>query len=578
MDNRPSPKRKKYKSLGRLLLDMGILTEAQLKQGLDEQKYSGKLLGKTLIDLGFVKEEDILKALGAQSGLEVVDLKKIKIQADIIKKVSPSVAKIYKVVPLRFEGQALIVAMGDPLNVNITDDLTFMLGCPVKSVLAKENDILDAIQKYYGGDSETIDELLSEIEKKASKVPSEEKEDEVTDVVVLQELASQPPVVKLLNLILLQAIKDRASDIHFEPFEDRYLIRYRVDGVLYDITKPPKNLALAISSRIKVMARLDIAERRLPQDGRILLSIEGKNVDLRISTLPTVYGESVVMRVLDKDVVNLSLQEIGMPDDMLKNLRRMIRNPSGIILVTGPTGSGKTTTLYSCLREINKIESKIITTEDPVEYNIYGIIQVPIRPKINLHFANCLRHILRQDPDIIMVGEIRDTETLHIAIQASLTGHLVFSTLHTNDAPGTITRLINMGAEPFLITSTLEAIMAQRLVRVICKYCREKYQPDPKTIAELGLSKEEARKITFYKGRGCYQCNKSGYKGRTGIFEFLRITEDLKPLVMQKAHMSVLRDAARKNGMKTLRESGIEKIRDGITTIEEVVRETQQYS
>jgi len=576
-DKGAEKKKKKYKSLGRLLLDMGVITESQLRQALEDQKYSGKLLGRTLTDLGFVKDEDILKALGIQSGLEVVNLKKAAVPKEVTDKVSASIAKIYKVAPVRMDGDVLIVAMSDPLNVNITDDLTFMLGRPVKGVLAKEEEILDFIQKYYGSSSESIDELLSQMEKKIPAVKGEEEEQELTDVVVLQELASQPPVVKLLNLILLQAVKDRASDIHFEPFDDKYMIRYRVDGVLYDITNPPKNLAIAISSRIKVMAKLDIAERRLPQDGRIMVSVEGKSVDLRVSTLPTVFGESVVMRVLDKDVVSLSLDHIGMPEEILTQFRRVIKNPNGIILVTGPTGCGKTTTLYSCLREINKIEYKIITTEDPVEYNLEGVVQVPIKPKINLNFANCLRYILRQDPDIIMVGEIRDAETLQIAIQASLTGHLVFSTLHTNDAPGAITRLINMGGEPFLIASTVEAVMAQRLVRVICKYCREKYDPDPKALAELSISPEESSKMTFYRGRGCYQCNKSGYKGRTGLFEFLPITEDMHGMIMQRSQISVLREAARKKGMETLREAGIEKIKQGVTTIEEIVRETQQY-
>ena len=577
MEPSPQPEKKRYQSLGRLLLKRGLITESQLQQALDEQRYSGKLLGRTLVELGFVKEEEVLKALGIQAGMEYITLKKIKISNQVVQKVPPSIAKVYKVMPVKLEGSTLTIAMSDPLNVNIPDDLRFMLGFPVKCVIAKENEILDAIQKHYGESGESIDELLGEIEKKLPTAPAEEVIEEVTDVVVLQELASQPPVVKLLNLILLQAIKDRASDIHFEPFEDKYMIRYRVDGVLYDITTPPKNLALAISSRIKVMSSLDIAESRLPQDGRIAISVEGKGVDIRVSTLPTVFGESVVMRVLDKEVVSLSLNQIGMASTMLKEFRQLIQRPNGIILVTGPTGCGKTTTLYSCLKEINKVDYKIITTEDPVEYNLHGIIQIPIRPKINLNFATCLRHILRQDPDIIMVGEIRDAETLQIAIQASLTGHLVFSTLHTNDAPGAITRLINMGAEAFLITSTLEAVVAQRLVRVICKNCREKYNPDPKALEELNLKREEVKGIVFHKGRGCSQCNKSGYKGRTGLFEFLPITEDMHGMIMQRSQISVLREAARKKGMETLREAGIEKIKQGLTTIEEVVRETQQY-
>ncbi len=572
----PRPGDKDYKSLGRLLLDKNMITDSQLKQALEEQRYTGKLLGRTLVELGFLSEEDVLKALGVQAGVEYVDLSKITIPDDIIKKISPSLAKIYKVVPVGFKDGILTIAMSDPLNVNIIDDLRFMLNCPVKGVVARETDIVDAIQKLYGASGETINEVIGEIEKKIPEAKKGGEAEEVSDVVVLQELASQPPVVKLLNLILLQSIKERASDIHFEPFEDKYMVRYRVDGVLCDVTSPPKNLALAISSRIKVMAHLDIAERRLPQDGRIMLSIEGKNIDLRVSTLPTAFGESVVLRVLDKEVVSLSLTQIGMQKKMLTELREIIVKPNGIILATGPTGGGKTTTLYSCLREINKIDYKIITTEDPVEYDLPGIIQVAIKPKINLTFANCLRHILRQDPDIIMVGEIRDTETLQIAIQASLTGHLVFSTLHTNDAPGTITRLINMGAEPFLITSTLESVIAQRLVRVICKNCRERYTPEPAALEELGLTDEEMEHMTFYRGKGCSQCNKRGYRGRTGIFEFLKMTDRLRPLVMQRSQTSVIREAAQKEGMRPLREDGLEKIRKGITTIEEIIRETQQ--
>ncbi len=568
--------KRKYQMLGRLLLDKGAISESQLEQALEEQRYSGKLLGRILVELGFVTEEEVLRLLGIQSGLEFVELSKVKIPKTVIQKISPSLAKLYKILPIKLDNNTLTIAISDPLNVNIPDDLRFMLGSSIKCVLAKEEEIMAAISDYYGESGETIDELLSEIEQKVPSGPAEDEE-EVTDAVVLQELASQPPVVKLLNLILLQAVKDRASDIHFEPFEDRYVIRYRVDGVLYDITSPPKNLALAISSRIKVMSSLDIAERRLPQDGRIMISVEGKNVDIRVSTLPTVFGESVVMRILDKDIVSLSIDQIGLRDDKLKELRRIINKPNGIILGTGPTGCGKTTTLYACLREVNKIEYKIITTEDPVEYDVGGIIQVPIRPKINLNFATCLRHILRQDPDIIMVGEIRDAETLQIAIQASLTGHLVFSTLHTNDSPGAITRLLNMGAEPFLITSTLELIIAQRLVRMICRNCRERYRPNAKALGELGLPAGEESEIVFYRGKGCKACNNSGYKGRTGIFEFLVLNDNLRHLIMEKVQVARIREEARKEGFKTLREEGLEKIRQGVTTIEEVVRETQQY-
>jgi len=573
---KPDDKKKKYQMLGGLLLEKSIVTQSQLEQALEEQRYTGKLLGRILVELGFVTEDEVLKALGVQSGLEFLNLKKINIPKAVIQKVPPSIVKIYKILPVRFEKNTLTIAISDPLNVNVPDDLRFMLGCSIKCVVAKEDEILASISNYYGESGESIDELLDEIEHKIPSAQSDEDE-ELTDVVVLQELASQAPVVKLLNLILLQAIKDRASDIHFEPFEDKYVIRYRVDGVLYDITSPPKTLALAISSRIKVMSSLDIAERRLPQDGRIMISVENKNVDIRVSTLPTVFGESVVMRILDKEIVSLSLDQVGIPGHRLKGLRRSIHKPNGIILGTGPTGCGKTTTLYACLKEINKIEYKVITTEDPVEYDIAGIIQVPIRPKINLNFATCLRHILRQDPDIIMVGEIRDTETLQIAIQASLTGHLVLSTLHTNDAPGALTRLLNMGAEPFLITSTLELVIAQRLIRVICPSCRERYQPDAKTLEELNLSKKQTGDMAFYRGKGCKACNKSGYRGRTGLFEFLVLSDDIRQLIMEKAQVGFIREAAKKNGFKTLREDGVEKIKQGVTTIEEVVRETQEY-
>ncbi len=570
---------RKYKSLGKLLIDRGLITDHQLAQALEEQKFTGKLLGRTLIELGFVREEDVLKVLGIQAGMEVVNLKNIAVNKEALQRVSPSIAKIYKIFPIDYKDNVLTVALNDPLNINLFDDLRFMIGCPVRGVVATMDEIDAAIQKHYGSTNESIDELINDIEKKMPLQKVEVAEEEgVTDVIVLQELAAQAPVVKLLNLILLEAIKDRASDIHFEPFENDFKIRYRVDGVLYDVLSPPKNLSLAISSRIKVMSNLDIAERRLPQDGRIMISIEGKSVDLRVSTLPTIFGESIVMRVLDRSVVSLSLDQLGMYDDMKSVLKRLIERPNGIILTTGPTGCGKTTTLYSCLREVNKIDVKIITTEDPVEYDIPGIVQVPIRPKINLNFATCLRHILRQDPDIIMVGEIRDAETAQIAIQSSLTGHLVLSTLHTNDAPSTVTRLINMGIEPFLITSTLEAIIAQRLVRTICKNCRERYTPDKKLIEELGLTEKDAKEKTFYRGRGCAQCNKTGYKGRTGIYELMIISDAMKPLIMDKVQTSILRDQARKEGMVMLREDGLRKIYDGRTTIEEVVRETMQYA
>lgn len=566
---RPKPER--YKKIGQLLLDLSLITEKQLEQALEEQKTSGKLLGRILVDMGIVKEEDILRVLGARAGVSVAKLKEIKIPKEVVEKIPASVAKIYTIMPISQEGNVLTIAIADPLNVSAIDDVRFILGMNIKTAIASEEDIKDMIDRNYGAEGETIEDILGIFGEKMEILPTEEME----DVAALQELASRAPVVKLLNMIMLKAVREKSSDIHFEPFEHEYKIRYRVDGVLYEVARPPKNLSLGLASRIKVMANLDIAERRLPQDGRIMVAIEGRDVDLRISTLPTIFGESVVMRVLDRAVMSLSLDEIGVSDDVKKMLRYLIQKPNGIVLATGPTGCGKTTTLYSCLREINKIEYKVITTEDPIEYDIKGIIQVPISPKIGLTFATSLRHILRQDPDIIMVGEIRDSETAQIAIQASLTGHLVFSTLHTNDASGALTRMIDMGIEPFLITSTLVAVFAQRLVRKICLDCKEEYTPEPEILGDIGLSLEEAKTKKFYHGAGCSKCNNTGYKGRTGIFELLVMNEKIRSLLLERAHTVMIKKAAVDSGMKSLLQDGLDKIYSGITTIEEVLREAQ---
>ncbi len=566
------PKQEKYKRIGQLLLEKGMINERQLEQALEEQKLTGKLLGRIFVDMGIVKEDDILQLLGARSGFSVVRLKDMKIPKEVIDKVPASVAKIYTILPVSVEGNQLSIAIADPLNVAAFDDLRFTLGMNIKGVVASDEEIKEQIQRYYGSEGETIQDVLGVFGEKMELVPEGE---EINDIATLQELASRAPVIKLLNMILLQGVREKASDIHFEPFEQDYRIRYRVDGVLYEVARPPKNLSLGLSSRIKVMANLDIAERRLPQDGRIMVTIEGKSVDLRISTLPTIFGESIVMRVLDRTTVSLSIDEVGMLDETKKRIRSIIVKPNGIFLTTGPTGCGKTTTLYGCMREINKIEYKVITTEDPVEYDLKGVIQVPINAKIGLTFATSLRHILRQDPDIIMVGEIRDAETAQIAIQASLTGHLVFSTLHTNDAAGTITRLIDMGVEPFLVTSTLEAVLAQRLVRKICQNCKEEYIPEPELISDLGLAPEEAKNRKFYRGTGCVKCNNSGYKGRTGIYELLVLNEKIRQLVIEKAHTALIKKAAIENGMKTLLDDGLEKINAGVTTAEEVLKEAQ---
>jgi len=567
----------KKKPIGQLLLEKGLITPEQLEHALNEQQKSNGLLGRILVDLGFVTEADILSTLGAQTGMPAADLSKTNIPPEVLERVSAPIAKVYKIIPVKMEENILYIAMADPLNINVLDDLRFMLECEVRGMVSNEKDIGEAIAKYYGEKTETVQDVLKDMESGAIEIKGgiDETEEDIHDVATLQELAHQVPVVKLLNLVLIQAIKDKASDLHFEPFEDQFKIRYRVDGMLYEMIPPPRHLALAVTSRIKVMAGMDIAERRLAQDGRIELNMGGREVDLRISTLPTLYGESVVIRILDRGSVMLSLDQIGLLEENLKLLRDLIKKPNGIILVTGPTGCGKTTTLYSALKEINSPEDKIITTEDPVEYNLAGIIQVQIRPHIGLTFSKCLRSILRQDPDKILVGEIRDLETAEMSIQASLTGHLVLSTLHTNDAAGTIARLIDMDIEPFLITSTLEAIIAQRLVRKICSSCKEEYSPDEEELFLIGLKPEDVKGKKFYRGKGCEVCNGIGYKGRTGILEILVINDEIRTLIVNKATAGDIRSKSREKGMSMLREDGLKKIWMGITTIEEVARETQ---
>ncbi|MDD5454489.1 MAG: ATPase, T2SS/T4P/T4SS family, partial [Candidatus Ratteibacteria bacterium] len=453
--------------IGEILKEKKLITEEQLNKALTEQRESGKLLGKILVERGYVSEADILSVLSVQLGMKEVDLSQIKIPKDLLDRVPSSIAKAYKIIPVRMEGNTLVVAMGDPMNIQILDDLRFMLDCEVKGLRSNEEEVNASIEKFYGVQAGSIEDLLKEVE--ATVTSGREEEREIADLAALEEMARQLPIVKLVNLVLIQAIKDRASDIHFEPFEDQFKIRYRVDGILYEMLPPPKHFAIPVTTRIKVMAQMDIAERRKPQDGRIALHMGGNEIDMRVSTLPTVFGESVVMRVLDKSVLRHSLDELGFRKNDLEKIRKIIRKPNGIVLVTGPTGCGKTTTLYAALMELNSIDVKIITTEEPVEYDVEGIVQVSINSAIGLTFDKCLRSILRQDPDIILVGEVRDLPTAEMSIHSSLTGHLVFSTLHTNDAPSTITRLLDMGVESYLIASTLESIISQRLVRMLCQ-------------------------------------------------------------------------------------------------------------
>lgn len=555
--------------LGQILIDLGYLSEDQLWDVLEEQKQSGgEIIGQVAVRMGMVTQEQVTEALAEQWGLPVVNLNETTINPKVLEDVPQPMAEMYKIMPLSKKDNVLTVAMADPQNLAALDDLRNMLGCDVRGAVSNAKDVEAAIARYYADREESIEDIIGQLEENSDDANAKQRGFDLADD------ADAAPIRKLLNMILLLAIKDQASDIHFEPFEDEFKVRVKADGMLYEMVPPPRHLANAIVSRIKIMSELDIAERRLPQDGRIELNVGGHSVDLRVSVLPTLFGEAVVMRVLDRTVVQLDLNKIGMDANTLSKFRTVLKRPNGIVLVTGPTGSGKTTTLYSALNELNDIETKIITTEDPIEYDIDGLIQVPVNPDIQVTFANVLRAILRHDPDTILVGEIRDFETAEVSIQSALTGHLVFSTLHTNDAPSAITRLRDMGIEPFLITATVEAVLAQRLVRKICTECRTEFEPSDELLMELQLPIAQARQYKFYYGRGCQRCNNSGYKGRCGIYELLEIDDDIRDLVTSAASVDEIKNYARSQGMTTLREAGLKLIFDGVTTIDEVVRET----
>jgi len=560
----------RQKPLGRVLLEMGKVTQEQLDDAIRLKRERGGAIGAVLVDLGFCEESDVSAALAVQAGMRRVDLDELEIPPEIIDKMDAMTARSYSVVPVEFDAGRLTVAMADPTDFRAMDELHMLLDYEITGALAEPAAVLRALDKYYAV-SESVEAVISELDSTAEWIREDAESFDLEDIRAMSE---SQPVKKLLNLVLLQAIRDKASDIHFEPFEDEFKMRYRIDGVLYEMVPPPRHIALAVASRIKVMASLDIAERRMPQDGRIELTVGGKPVDLRISVLPTMFGESVVMRVLDRTQVELDMTKLGLREDEQRVIGDLVRLPNGIAIVTGPTGCGKTTTLYSALSAINRVETKIITTEDPVEYDVDGLIQVQINPEIGLTFARCLRSILRQDPDVILVGEIRDLETAQIAIHASLTGHLVFSTLHTNDAPTAITRLLDLGLEPYLVTSTLEAVIAQRLVRRICTKCRAEFEPSEEMLGELDLTPEEVRGRTFFFGKGCDECNNTGYRGRTGIFEIMHLGDELCDLILHQASTNTVREEARKSGMRTLRDSGLLAVYDGITTIEEIIRAT----
>jgi len=558
------------KSVVDLLVEQGVVDKSQAEDALQEIDTSGKDVVQTLVDFGLITEEGLYQSIADFLGTEVVDLSTFEPPQETLRLVQAGLARLHGAIPIAATNDTITLCLTDPLNTQIQEDLRFALGKNIHLVVAPVAQVEALIQKSYGTDDASLNDILAELAGESIEFG----EDGKIDFANIEAEANATPIIRYVDLILYQAIQDRASDIHFEPFELEFKIRYRVDGALYEMAPPPRHLALPVISRVKVMANLNIAERRLPQDGRIQKTIAGRPVDMRVSTLPTQFGESVVLRVLDRSTVNLNLNALGMPEYIHNYILATIEKPNGIFIVTGPTGSGKTTTLYACLNEINTVDSKLLTAEDPVEYDIEGIIQVPVNEGIGLTFGRVLRAFLRQDPDRIMVGETRDIETAQISIQASLTGHLVFSTLHTNDAPGAVTRLIDMGVEPFMISSSLEGVLGQRLIRKVCPNCRTAYEPTALVLEQLGLSAHEIGDKQFFYGKGCDTCNQTGYKGRKGIYELLNITDPIRELINQRAASVVLKQKAIELGMMTLREDGLRSIYDGETTIEEVLKYT----
>jgi type IV pilus assembly protein PilB len=553
-----------------LFVEQRVLQPSQADDVLQEANLNGKNIEQALVDSGFVDERGFYQVIADALGTDFVDLSDSDIAPEILRLIPGGLARLHRALPIAAGDNTLTVALVDPLDLRAAEDLRFALGKDVHVVVAPTDQIEGRIERYYGSDSSSMEDILKQLGETGELLALRGTD----DTSAVEAEANATPIIRFVDLILFQAIQDRASDIHFEPFENEFKIRYRVDGALYEMAPPPRHLALPVISRVKVMANMNIAERRLPQDGRIQKNIAGRSVDLRVSTLPTQFGESVVLRVLDRSTVNLDLEALGLPDYIHAYIIEIINRPNGIFIVTGPTGSGKTTTLYSCLRKINTIDSKLLTAEEPVEYDLEGIVQVPVNEAIGLTFARALRAFLRQDPDRIMVGETRDLETAQISIQASLTGHLVFTTLHTNDAPGAVTRLIDMGVEPFLISSTLEAVLGQRLLRSICPQCRIAYQPSETMLAQLGLARRDIGEKSFYYGKGCDACNQTGYKGRKGIYELMKITDPLRELINERAPSVTLKAKAIELGMVTLRQDGLRSIFAGDTTIEEVLKYT----
>ena len=575
---------KQKKSLGDSLLEEGLITGEQFREVQAEVKRTGEHLSKVLIKKGFIAESDLVTFLSGKMGLPAIELDNYLIDPKIIELIPEELARKYELIPVLKIGNRLTCAMVDPWNVFALDEIRMKTNLIVEPAIATEREIKKSLEQYYGAKG-TMEEVIKSIDTDKIGI----KEGKEGDIKELEEVVEEPLVIRLVNLIVMEAIRQGASDIHIEPEEEKLNTRFRVDGLLREVSSPPKHLQSAIISRIKIMANMNIAERRAPQDGRFNIKMEGRNIDVRVSCVPTIYGENMVLRLLDVSRQLLNFKEMGFSEEVLERYKKLITRPHGIILVTGPTGCGKTTTLYASMDKINSVEKNIITIEDPVEYKLGGVRQIQINPKVNLTFANGLRSILRQDPDIIMVGEIRDIETAEITIHAALTGHLVFSTLHTNDAPGAITRLIDMGTEPFLIASSVIGILAQRLVRTICKECREEYIPTEEALRDMGLldtsrtlhhslrsGTGQAERSVFYRGKGCSQCMNTGYKNRIGIFELMLLDDRMRNFIIGKASHDEIKKQARNLGMITLMEDGIQKIREGFTTIEEVLRVTQE--
>ena len=546
-------------TLKNIFEESGLVSREQLDEAWDEHAETGKAFTDILEDAGYFDRNTMLELIARNLNVEFVPVIPDHIDQDLLRIIKPDLAHKYGIIPFRADPNKVWFLAKDPLNYSIVDDLSFSLRRDVELTVCDPAQIDGTIVKFYGEQHSSIEDILSEID---------------LDNVDADDSANQAPIIRFVDVVLQEAVKAKASDIHFEPFEDQFRIRYRIDGALYEMAPPPKSLANAVTARVKVMSGLNIAEKRIPQDGRIKTTIGGRPIDLRVSTLPTQFGESVVLRILDKGVVNLDLENLSMEPEIMNGIRELVNRPNGIFIVTGPTGSGKTTTLYSALREVNTVDVKILTAEDPVEYEIEGIMQVQINHQVGLTFASALRSFLRQDPDTIMVGEIRDLETGQIAVQASLTGHVVLATLHTNDAPGAVTRLVDMGLEPFLISASLEGVLGQRLLRRICRHCRTAYEPDQNVISMLQVDPLEIAEKQFFYGKGCSECNRTGYKGRQGLFELMVINDSVRELITKKAPTLVLKQKAIENGMRTLRDDGLRCIFDGLTTIEEVLKYT----